>query len=279
MTACGEALNSKRRTSDIDSSTSSCTTYLDPLYSSIMEELTIEKAQHAFQSGSFTARDLVTYYLKQIEDVDKSGSRLNGVLAVSATALHEAEALDQYLQENGTFQGPLHGIPVIVKDQAATAGITTTYGSIKAKDNVPDEDATLVTKLKEAGAIILAKSTMPGEHDCDPSEATGAEIEQTGQHPGSQHHRFRAQRGIRMTYLETWVAPVPGQVRPLRQISQFLALVKTLEDRSVYQVRFVDWSGSDLRQALSADTACPHWWYHKTHLAPCVEPREMLRLC
>lgn len=81
-------------------------------------------------------------------------------MAISHTALQEAEALDAYYREHGRFSGPLHGIPVLVKDQADTEGIITTYSSHVAKDNVPTRDATVVGKLKAAGAIILGKTTM-----------------------------------------------------------------------------------------------------------------------
>ena len=93
---------------------------------------------------------------------DPDPFNLNAILAISETALDEAEELDRYWINRNNLIGPLHGIPVIVKDSIATAGLTTTYGSVKAKGNVPEQDATIITKLKEAGAIILAKSTMPG---------------------------------------------------------------------------------------------------------------------
>lgn len=128
-----------------------------------MDELTIDKAHEGIRAGTFTTQDLVAHYLQRIDQIDKAGPALNGILAISSTALSEAESLDKHYKETGKLKGSLHGIPVIVKDQAATAGLITTYGSIKAKDNVPTEDATLVRKLKDAGAIILAKSTMPGE--------------------------------------------------------------------------------------------------------------------
>lgn len=81
-------------------------------------------------------------------------------MAISATALQEAEACDIYYKDHGSLIGPLHGIPVLVKDQADTQGIITTYSSYVGKDNVPNEDATVIKKLKEAGAIILGKTTM-----------------------------------------------------------------------------------------------------------------------
>lgn len=126
-----------------------------------MEELTIANAHQGFQSGTFSCHDLISYYLQRIDAIDRAGPKLNAILAVSSTALQEADALDAHLKATGKFKGPLHGIPVAVKDQAATAGLTTTYGSVTAKDHVPAEDATLVKKLRDAGAIILAKTTMP----------------------------------------------------------------------------------------------------------------------
>jgi amidase len=80
---------------------------------------------------------------------------------VNQNALAEADRLDDFLSRSRTFVGPLHGIPVVVKDQAETKGVVTTFGSIALDGYIPQEDATVIAKLKEAGAIILAKSTMP----------------------------------------------------------------------------------------------------------------------
>ncbi|KAK6380102.1 hypothetical protein LTS17_005290 [Exophiala oligosperma] len=126
-------------------------------------ELTISKAHDGYRSGNFTARQVVEYYLDRIQRLDKdaSGPNLNSILAVSSTALAEADALDTHLKSTSSLKGSLHGIPVVIKDQADTADLTTTYGSIVAKYNVPQEDAALVAKLKAAGAIVLAKTTMP----------------------------------------------------------------------------------------------------------------------
>lgn len=126
-----------------------------------MEYLTVATAQQGYREGHFTCRDLVTYYLDRVNKFDKSGPKLNAALAISTSALYEADELDHYLKTQGQLKGALHGIPIAVKDQAATANLTTTYGSVAAKDHVPMEDATLVKKLKEAGAIILLKTTMP----------------------------------------------------------------------------------------------------------------------
>ncbi|KIV77332.1 hypothetical protein PV11_09136 [Exophiala sideris] len=127
------------------------------------KELTIARAHDGYRSGDFTARQVVEYYLQRIQKLDKSagGPHLNSILGVSTTSLSEAEALDEHFKSTSALKGSLHGIPVVVKDQAATKGLVTTYGSIVAKDYVPAEDATLVAKLKAAGAIVLAKTTMP----------------------------------------------------------------------------------------------------------------------
>ncbi|KAI0376468.1 amidase signature enzyme [Hypomontagnella monticulosa] len=125
-----------------------------------VREITIAQAQDGFRSGSFSARELAAAFLDRIAKWDKAGPRINSTMALSTIALEEASALDDFLKENGKFKGKLHGIPVLVKDQADTKGMVTTYGSAVAKDNVPQEDAFVVTKLKEAGAVILGKTTL-----------------------------------------------------------------------------------------------------------------------
>jgi Asp-tRNA(Asn)/Glu-tRNA(Gln) amidotransferase A subunit family amidase len=135
-----------------------------------LKELTIARAQKGYRNGTFTARQVVEYYLQRIKTIDQAndGHKLNSILAVSSTTVEEADALDVYLKSKSQLKGSLHGIPVVVKDQASTKGLATSYGSILAKDYIPEQDATLVTKLKAAGAIILAKTTMPGraKHEC-----------------------------------------------------------------------------------------------------------------
>jgi amidase len=128
-----------------------------------VEELTIDEVHKAYNLGTYTCRQLVEAFLERIEALDSHGPKINSILARSTTALTEADALDAHLKSSSQLVGPLHGIPVVVKDQVDTKGTITTYGSIVAAENVPSEDATVITKLKEAGAIILAKTTMPGK--------------------------------------------------------------------------------------------------------------------
>ncbi|MFE5699584.1 amidase [Rhodococcus koreensis] len=126
-----------------------------------IQEATIDSVQHAYRDGTATARDVVQAYLDRIAGLDQDGPRLNSVITVSDTALDDADALDRSLGLTGELAGPLHGVPVLVKDQAATAGIRTTFGNKNAANYVPTEDATAIKKLKAAGAIILGKTTMP----------------------------------------------------------------------------------------------------------------------
>ncbi|HXW81298.1 MAG TPA: amidase [Acidimicrobiales bacterium] len=126
-----------------------------------LEEITIAQLQAGLRAGTLTAGDLVTGYLERIDRWDKKGPALNTIVEVSATVLREAHELDREFGKTRTFRGPLHGVPVIIKDQLETAGLRTTFGSVRAKDNVPDRDATAVALLKGAGALILAKSTLP----------------------------------------------------------------------------------------------------------------------
>ncbi|KAK0112424.1 hypothetical protein ONS96_001667 [Cadophora gregata f. sp. sojae] len=125
-----------------------------------IDELTIDKAHEAFKSGAYTCRELVGAYIARIKALDQEGPKLNAITVISSSCLEEASALDEHLKEDGSFVGSLHGVPVIVKDQCDTKDIPTAYGNVCCV-HTPTEDATLVKKLREAGAIILAKSTMP----------------------------------------------------------------------------------------------------------------------
>ena len=126
-----------------------------------LQEATIDDVHSAFRSGELTCRRLVELYLARIEAYDKDGPELNSILTVNPSVLEEADELDRSFERNGEFVGPLHGVPVLVKDQAETAGIRTTFGSVAFEGYVPEEDATAVRRLKEAGAVVLAKTNLP----------------------------------------------------------------------------------------------------------------------
>jgi Asp-tRNA(Asn)/Glu-tRNA(Gln) amidotransferase A subunit family amidase len=122
-------------------------------------ETTIEEIHNAYKSGQLTARQLVELYLERIEKYDQKGPAINAIITVNPEALKEAERLDEAFKSAG-FVGPLHGIPLIIKDQADAEGMPTTLGSVLFKNYYPDRDAFVVAKLKKAGAIILAKATL-----------------------------------------------------------------------------------------------------------------------
>ena len=123
-----------------------------------LEELTISKVKKAFLAGDYTAEELVKAYLNRIEKLDQS-SGLNSMVILNPNAIKEARALDKEYTKTGVLR-PLHGVPMIVKDNFHTKGLQTTAGSITLKGFISDVDAYQVAKLKEAGAIILGKSNM-----------------------------------------------------------------------------------------------------------------------
>src|SRR5437870_6545695 len=122
-------------------------------------ETTIDEVGRAYQSGQLTARQLVQLYLDRIEAYDKKGPTINAIITVNPRALEEANRLDAALKTS-RFVGPLHGVPIIIKDQADVKGMPTTLGSVLFKNYYPDRDAFVVEKLKNASAIILAKTTL-----------------------------------------------------------------------------------------------------------------------
>jgi amidase len=123
-------------------------------------ELTIAAFHAELQTGQLTAVELVDWYLARIQTHDHAGAEIQAVVTVNPLARDEAGAQDEFLAANGILSGPLHGVPVLVKDQAETAGLRTTFGSILFDGFLPESDATLVRKLKDAGAVILAKTAM-----------------------------------------------------------------------------------------------------------------------
>ena len=122
-------------------------------------ETTVAEIHEAMLDGEVTSRELVDWYLDRIDAYDRDGPALNSVVTVNEDARARAAELDEALADGGLV-GPLHGIPVLVKDQAETAGIRTTFGSAVFDDYVPETDATVVEQLKEAGAIVLAKTNL-----------------------------------------------------------------------------------------------------------------------
>jgi amidase len=122
-------------------------------------ETTIADIHAAFRDGTLTARQLVEAYLGRIEAYDKNGPRINSIISLNPHALAEADRLDAAFKTSG-LTGPLHGIPIAIKDQADVAEMPTTLGSVLFKDYMPGSDCFVAAKLRAAGAILLAKATL-----------------------------------------------------------------------------------------------------------------------
>jgi Asp-tRNA(Asn)/Glu-tRNA(Gln) amidotransferase A subunit family amidase len=124
-----------------------------------VHEATIAQIHSAMTAGRLTCRGLVEQYLKRIDMFDKNGPALNAIVVTNADALKQADALDQRFKQGG-MTGPLHCIPMIVKDNFETIGLQSANGSLALAGFISDKDAFQVRKIKEAGAIVLAKSNM-----------------------------------------------------------------------------------------------------------------------
>lgn len=122
-------------------------------------ETTISDVHAAYKAGTLTAWQLVQMYLDRISAYDKNGPTINALVSLNPAALEEAERLDAAYKATGPV-GPLHGIPVIMKDQANIKGMATTLGSVLFKDYMPDRDCFVAAKLKKAGVIFIGKATL-----------------------------------------------------------------------------------------------------------------------
>ena len=125
-----------------------------------LDEITIGELQDGMKSGKYTARAIAEKYLARIAAIDKSGPSVNSVIETNPDALEIAEALDKERKEKGP-RGPLHGIPVLIKDNIATTDrMQTTAGSLALVGSKPPRDAFIVQKLRESGAVILGKTNL-----------------------------------------------------------------------------------------------------------------------
>ena len=124
-----------------------------------LQEATIDQIHGELMARHVSCRALIGQYLKRIDAYDHAGPMLNALQTVNRRALDEADRLDAVSGANGP-QGPLHCIPVLVKDQVETSDMPTTYGSILFKQFTPRRDATVVKKLRAAGAIVIGKTNM-----------------------------------------------------------------------------------------------------------------------
>jgi amidase len=125
-----------------------------------LEEITIDQLQQAYQNEEYTIREVVQLYIDRIESVDNNGPALNSVIQINPEAIQIAEQLDNELQD-GKIRGPLHGIPILLKDNIDTHDkMETTAGSRALKGSKPLQDSWVAKKLREEGAVILGKTNL-----------------------------------------------------------------------------------------------------------------------
>src|SRR5712671_4678388 len=124
-----------------------------------LEETTISAIQEAVGAGALSSEKLVELYLARIAAYDRAGPRLNSIIYINPNAKAEAAALDKERADKGP-RGPLHGIPVLLKDNIDVANMPTTNGSAVMKDAIPPEGGSITKALRAAGAVILGKAAM-----------------------------------------------------------------------------------------------------------------------
>lgn len=125
-----------------------------------LNEVTVLQLQELMQNGKLTAKSLTKMYLKRIEEIDKNGPKLNAVIELNPDAIAIATALDSE-RRAGKIRGPLHGIPILIKDNINTGDkMQTTAGSLALAGNIASADAFIVKKLRSAGAVILGKTNL-----------------------------------------------------------------------------------------------------------------------
>lgn len=125
-----------------------------------VEELTIAELRDGMHSGRFTARSLAETYLARIDAIDKRGPTINSIIELNPDALAIADSLDAE-RKAGRVRGPMHGIPIVIKDNIDTADrMHTTAGSLALAESIAAQDAFVVKRLREAGAVILGKTNL-----------------------------------------------------------------------------------------------------------------------
>ncbi len=139
-----------------------------------LESATIADIDAAFKSGNLTAEKLVQLCLARIQTYDREGPSLHAVMAINPKAVEIARALDAERRAKGP-RSPLHGIPVVLKDNYNTFDMPTTGGSVLLEGSIPAADAFVVKKLRDAGAIILAKVNMSEFASANPQSSLGGQ--------------------------------------------------------------------------------------------------------
>jgi amidase len=125
-----------------------------------LHEITIDALQQKMQSGEYSSKAITQLYIDRIAQIDKAGPKLNAVIEINPDAVAIAEAMDAE-RKAGKVRGPLHGIPVLIKDNIDTADkMQTTAGALALEGNIAKQDAFIITKLRDAGAVLLGKTNL-----------------------------------------------------------------------------------------------------------------------
>ena len=125
-----------------------------------LTEVTIDQLQQAMQSGKYTSRSITEMYLKRIEAIDKNGPKLNAIIELNPDAMAIADAMDTE-RKTGKLRGPMHGIPVLIKDNINSGDkMMTTAGVLALKGNHAAKDAFIVKQLRDSGAVLLGKTNL-----------------------------------------------------------------------------------------------------------------------
>ena len=143
-------------------------------------DLSVADAQRRMSAGTLTSRVLTRAYLDRIAAVDDSGPQLNAVIDINPAALTEADARDDE-RRAGRTRGPLHGIPILVKDNIDVAGMINSAGSLAFADNRPKTDAFLIGRLRDAGVVILGRTNLSEWANFRSSQSTSGWSSRGGQ--------------------------------------------------------------------------------------------------
>jgi amidase len=149
----GSCADAKQKNAGINDGT-------DPSDDFELDEQTISDLGQKLSAGKYTSEELVNLYLKRIESIDTNGTQLNAIIEINPEAVSIAKQMDDE-RKNGKIRGPLHGIPIVIKDNIDTADkMQTTAGSLAMIGNIASKDAFIVKKLRDAGAVIIGKSNL-----------------------------------------------------------------------------------------------------------------------
>lgn len=162
LTACGSTLSAPVTAQGANPETSrkalpSLQAQRSPLP---VTNLSIDAFHRAMSRGEVSCRDIVQTYLDRIAAYDRQGPSLNSLISVNPAALAQADELDRLYFSTGRMQGPLHCVPVAVKDNIDTVEMPTTLGSLALRNNQPTADAFIITRIREVGGVILAKANL-----------------------------------------------------------------------------------------------------------------------